>query len=121
MQLSTTVLNYSEVTTSTLMEDAWRKSFVHDSACDACVVQTLADRSNYRGKSRSKFRDSKVCDYCKKPRYIKVDCHALKLKNEKAWRLEQKGNWQQEVNLLAHQHILFTKNSVKSEVFLTAM
>ena len=88
------VVKYSEVITTILVEAARRKSFVHDSANDAYIVQGSADRPNNRGRSspqpptnqgsRSKSQDIRICNYCKKPGHIKADCRTLKAKNDKA-------------------------------------
>ena len=128
-------VKYSEVTRSILLKPARRKSFVHDSASDAYIVQGSADWPNNRGRSyshqsanarsRTKSRDSCICNYCKKPGYIKVDCRALKARNEKAQRVYHKGG-QQEVNYISatevlteNPNILSIENPVKSEVLLT--
>ena len=90
---STTTIKYSEVTSAILTEAAQRKSFTKDSAEEAYVVQGSNDRSNNRGRSssrppnnqrsRSKSRETQICNYCKKPGHIKADYRALKSKGTK--------------------------------------
>ena len=36
--------------------------------------------------------EGRICNYCKKPRHIKVECRPLTLNNEKAQRAEQRPN-----------------------------
>ena len=90
---STTAIKYSEVTSAILTQAARRKSFTKDSAEEAYVVQGSTDRSNNRGRSssrpptnqrsRSKSRETRICNYCKKLGHIKADCRALKSKSDK--------------------------------------
>ena len=47
------VVKYSEIASSVLSEDAKRKTFVHESASDAFIIQSLANRLNNRGGSSS--------------------------------------------------------------------
>ena len=54
---------------------------------------------------------------------MKVDCPALKTRNEKAHRTDQKGGWQEAVNYIGASAEVLTdepiENPVKSEVLLT--
>ena len=103
-----TGVKYSEVTSAILTEAAQRKSFAKDSADEAYVVQGSTDRSNNRGRSfsrppinqrsRSKSRDNRICNYCKKPGHIKADFRALKAKTDKAQRADKKSGRDEEVN-----------------------
>ena len=105
---STTVVKYSEVTSTILTEATRRKSFVKDLENEAYVVQGSVDRPNNRGRSssrpptnqrsQSKSRDNRICNYCKKPGHIKADCLTLKAKNEKAQQADQKSGRHEEVN-----------------------
>ena len=134
---STTTIKYSEVTSAILTEAARRNSFTKDSTEEAYVVQGSTYRSNNRGRSssrppnnqrsRSKSRDNRICNYCKKPRHIKADCRALKSKTDKAQRAYQRSNRHEEVNyvsssaeiLTTDPNILSIENPIKSEVLLT--
>ena len=105
---STTVVKNSEVTSAILTEAARRKSFAKDSVDEAYVVQGLVERPNNRGRnssrpltnqrSWSKFRDNRTCNYCKKLGHIKADFCALKAKNDKTQRADQKSGRHEEVN-----------------------
>ena len=116
--LATTV-KYYKVTSSIRPKDAQRKLFVHNSASDVYVQPSNA-------KIQSKSGDTRTCNYCKKPRHIKAEWSALKARNEKAQRSEQKGN-RKEVNfigssteiLLDNLNILSIENNVESEVLYT--
>mgnify|MGYP000255797778 CR=1 FL=1 len=131
---STTAVKYSEVTSAILTKAAQRNSFAKDSAEEAYVVQGLTDQLNNRvrrsssrppinQRSRSKSRDSRICNYCKKSEHIKADCRALKAKTDKA----QKSGRHDEVNyvgssaeiLTTNPNILSIENPVESEVLLT--
>ena len=108
--VSAPAVKYSEVTSSILAEVAQIKSFVDDLASDTYVVWGLANRLNIQGRSsswqsknarnRSKSRDNRICNDCKKPGHIKADSHALKFKNDKAQRDDRKGGRQEEVNFV---------------------
>jgi hypothetical protein len=39
-----------------------------------------------------------MCNYCKKPGHVKADCRALKSKNQKSQKCDQRGNRTDEVN-----------------------
>jgi hypothetical protein len=77
-----TAVKYSKTTSSILSEDAQRKTFVQNSASEAYTIQSTGDRQQHRGRrsshgpnatrNRSKFKDSMMCNYCKKPGYIKT-------------------------------------------------
>ena len=77
-----------KVTISIMSKDAQRKTFTHESANDSFMVQSVADQPNSRGRSssqqsanargRRKSRDTRMCNYCKKPGHIKDECRALK-------------------------------------------
>ena len=128
--VSHVAMKYSEITSSILTEATWRKLLVHDSASDAYVVQGSADRPNNWGRSssrsrtnirrRNKSRDNQTCNYCKKPRHIKADFHALKEKNDKAQQVDQKSG-QHEVNYICFStevladdpNILFIEQSIE--------
>jgi hypothetical protein len=103
--VSATAIKYSETTSSIFSEDAQRKTFVQNSASEAYTVQSTVDRRQHRGRSsscrpnatrnRSKSKGLMMCNYCKKPRHIKTECRALKVKNGK---FTQKGSRTEEVN-----------------------
>ena len=117
---STTVVKYSEVTSAILTEVARRKSFAKDSTDEAYVVQGSTDRSNNRERSssrpptnqrsRSKSRDNRICNYCKKPGHIKADYRSLKVKIDKALRADQKSNQHEEVNYVGSSAKILTTN-----------
>ena len=121
-----TAIKHSEVTSAILTEAARRKSFTKDSAEEVYVVQGSTDQSNNRG-SRSKSRDNRICNYCKKPGHIKADCQTLKSKTDKAQRADQRSNRHEEVNyvgssaeiLTTDPNILSIENPVESKVLLT--
>jgi hypothetical protein len=79
---STTAVKYFETTSSILLEDARRKTFVQNSTSEAYTIQSTGDRQQYRGRSfsrgpnasrnRSKSKGSVTCNYCKKPRHVDV-------------------------------------------------
>jgi hypothetical protein len=102
---SATTFKYSETTSSILSEDAWRKTFVQNSANEAYTVQSTGDRQQHRERSfsrgpnatrnRSKSRGSVTCNYCKKPGHVKTECRALKAKNGK---FTHKGSRNEKVN-----------------------
>ena len=86
-------MTYASATESILSEDAQRKSFEQSTSSEAYTVQDIDDRhyrswSSSRGsntsRSRSKARDTRRYNECKKAGHIKVDCQALKAKNKKA-------------------------------------
>ena len=122
---STTAVKYSEITSEKDLEDK------------AYVVQGSADRPNSRGRSsswpsttqrsRSKSRDNRTCNYCKKPGHIKADCRTLKAKSNKAKRADQKSGRHEEVNyigssteiLTTNPNILSIENPIESKVLLT--
>ena len=118
---STTAIKYTEVTSEMLTEAARRKSFAKDSADEAYVVQGSTDRSNNRGRSssrqptnqrsRSKSRDNRICNYCKKPGHIKDECRALKEKNDKAQRADQKSGRHDEINYVGSSAEIMTTDS----------
>ena len=134
---ASTASKYSEVTSAILTEAAWRKSFAKDSVEEAYIVQGSTDRLNNRERSsslplnnqrsRSKSRDNRICNYCKKSGHIKADCQVVKEKTDKAQRADQKSSRHEEVNyvgssveiLMTDPNILFIKNLVESEVLLT--
>ena len=108
---SITAVKYSDVASSAILtEVARRKSFAKDSTDEAYVVKGSSNRPNKWGRSssrpptnqrsRSKSRDNRNCNYCKKPEHIKADCRALKAKSEKAQRVYHKGSRQEEVNYI---------------------
>jgi hypothetical protein len=102
---SIVAVKYSETMNSILPEDARRKTFVQNLASEVYTIQSTGDRPQHRGKSssrgpnltrnRSKSKDLRTRNYCKKPGHIKADCRALKAKNKK---FKQKGNCIEEVN-----------------------
>ena len=115
----TTVVKYSEVTSAILTEAARRNSFAKDSANKVYVVQSSTDRSNYCGfrsssrpptnqRSRSKSRETRICNYCKKPGHIKADCRLLRSKTVKAQRADQRSNRHEEVNYVGSSAEILT-------------
>ena len=70
---------------------------------------------------------SRICNNCKKPGHIKVNCHPLKAKYDKAKWVYHKGGPREEVNyigssaevLMDNWNILSIENSVESEVLIT--
>ena len=104
----TTAVKYSKVTSAILTEAAQRKSFEKDMVDEDYVVQGSNDRSSNRGRSssrtltnqrsRSKSRENRTCNDCKKLGHIKDDCRALKAKTDKAQRADQKSSRHEEVN-----------------------
>ena len=133
---STTVVNYSEVTSAILTEAAQRKSFAKDLADEAYGVQGSADRPNNRGRSysrplpnqrsQSKCRDNRTCNYCKNLGHIKADCRALKAINDITQRADQRSGRHEEVNyvgssaeiLTTDTNILSIENPGESEFLL---
>ena len=140
----TTVVKYSEITSTILTEATQRKLFANDSTNDAWrksannvfVVQSSIDRLNNQGRSsswtsinqqsRSKSSDNWICNYCKN---IKTDFCAFKAKNNKAQWAYQKSDRQEEVNYVtssvkvfsSNPNILFVEHLVESEVlFMTS-
>jgi hypothetical protein len=113
-------MKYFEITSSILSEDARRKTFLKNSPSEAYIVQSTGDRPQHRGRSslhranttrnRSKSRDLRTCNYCKKPRHIKANCRAHKAKNDK---FQRKGN-REEVNYCGH---LLRIHDAQTELF----
>ena len=74
---------------------------------------------------RSKSRDNRTCNYCKKPKDIKADCRAFKARNKKAQRGDNKG-CRKEVNYIDEAKVLTDnpnrlsiENLVEPEVLFT--
>ena len=106
---STTTVKHSEVTSAILTEVAQRKYFAKDSSEEAYVVHGSTNRSNNRGRSRSKSWDNRICNYCTKPGHIKADCRALKAKTDKAQRMDQKSDRHDEVNYVGSSAEIMTE------------
>ena len=135
---TSTAMTYAFATGAILSEDARRKSFEQNTSGDAYTVQDTSDRHNRSRSSsqglstsrcKSKSRDKRICNYCKKPGHIKADCPTLKAKNEKAQRAGQ-ANRTKEVNYSGSTstaerittedtHMLTVESITKAEVLLT--
>jgi hypothetical protein len=138
-------VKHSETTSSILTEDARRKTFIQNTASEAYSIQSTGNRQQRCGRSsscrpnasrsRSKSRDTWTCNYCKKPGHIKAYCRALKSKNEKLQKCDQRGSHTDEVNWCgssstsAHitkgeileddPNILTVESSIEAEALLT--
>ena len=128
---------HSERVTCSWLISPCHRYGTNDSTDKASIVQGSADRPNNRGRSssrpptnqrsRSKSRDNRICNYCKKLGHIKDDCRALKPKTDKAQRADQKSGRHEEVNYIGSSaniltndpNILSIENPVESEVLLT--
>ena len=113
-------INYYDAKSSILIEDTWRRSFVHDTVKDAFVVQSLVVRPNIPGRSSSRPLTNSQSRSKSKNRWT-YNYYKKLAKNDKAQRADQNGGRQEEdnyVNSLAkvltnNPNILFIENLVE--------